>query len=275
LWRARRIPTRAILMVTHNIDEAVTMADRLVVLGANPGHIRAELPGLTAGERAGRASGDGAHALLVDTVYRIMTNPNVAAAELIPSAMGGAPPISPQRAYQTLPHVNIGELTGFIERLHAHAGGADLFAMARDLHMEADDILPLAEAVVLLGFGELSEGDVLLSDAGRQFAEAGVLEEKSLFRRQALASIEILRQIERELRAAPSHRLREDGLLRALEQSFSEDEARRQLDTAIDWGRYAELFAYDDDAGEFSLDEGSAALPAEPPQSSAAHDEQI
>jgi NitT/TauT family transport system ATP-binding protein len=112
-----------------------------------------------------------------------------------------------------LPHVGIGELTGFIERLHALGGSEDLYALACDLHQEADDILPLAEAADLLGFGDIQEGDVVLTPEGRRFAAAGVLEEKQVFRRQALANIQRLRQIERDLRAAPDHHLREDSLL--------------------------------------------------------------
>jgi NitT/TauT family transport system ATP-binding protein len=255
LWRERKIPTRAILMVTHNIDEAVTMADRLLVFGANPGHIRVELPGLPLAERHAK---DGPHAQLVDTIYRIMTNPQEDVAKLLPGARPVQVPKAPA-AYQMLPHVSIGELTGFIERLAPLGGREDLYALARDLHLEADDLLPLAEAADVLGFADLAEGDVFLTPEGQQFAEAGVLEEKELFRTQALTNVDLLRRIVREVQAAPDHALREDDLLEALEQTFSPGEARQQLDTAIDWGRYAELFAYDDDAGEFFLEEEAPA----------------
>jgi NitT/TauT family transport system ATP-binding protein len=266
LWLERKIPTQTVLMVTHNIDEAVSMADRLVVFGANPGRIRVELPGLPVAQR--REKG-GAHAELVDAIYRIMTNPQMDAAALVPAARPterGAAEREPREpalaAYQVLPHVGIGELTGFIERLHRLGGREDLYELARDLHMEADDLLPLAEAADLLGFGDIEEGDVFLTPAGRSFAEAGVLEEKELFRRQALGGIELLRQIVRELEAAPDHRMDEEHLIEEMERRFSPDEARRQLDTAVDWGRYGELFAYDDDTGEFFLEEDPGADPA-------------
>lgn len=254
LWHERKIPTRAILMVTHNIDEAVSMADRLLVFGANPGRIRVELPGLPVEQRAAKGR---AHAELVDTIYRVMTNPQESVAALLPAARHEPAPLEPSQTApnQMLPHVNIGELTGFIERLHALGGREDLYELARELHMEADDLLPLAEAADLLGFADLQEGDAVLTEEGRRFAQAGVLEEKEIFRRQAELHIELLSLLARELQAAPDHRLPEDALIERLEQSFSPVEARRQLDTAIDWGRYAELFAYDDDAGEFFLEE--------------------
>jgi NitT/TauT family transport system ATP-binding protein len=225
-----------------------------------------ELPGLPLAERHAK---DGPHAQLVDTIYRIMTNPQEDVAKLLP----GARPVQAPRsatAYQMLPHVGIGELTGFIERLHALGGREDLYELARDLHLEADELLPLTEAADVLGFADLQEGDVFLTPEGQRFAEAGVLEEKDLFRRQALTNVELLRRIVREVEAASDHVLREDGLLERLEQTFSPDEARQQLDTAIDWGRYAELFAYDDQAGEFFLEEeplpagGSGSLPQTP-----------
>lgn len=250
LWQEHKIPTRAILMVTHNIDEAVSMADRLLVFGANPGRIRVELPGCSLMNRRDKSSEE--HSQLVDTIYRVMTNPQAEVATLLP---GGRPTQGVVPAYQILPHVNIGQLTGFIERLHHLGGREDLYELARDLHMEADDLLPLAEAADLLEFGDLQEGDVVLTPEGRQFAEAGVQEEKQLFRRQASTNIALLRRIVGELQAAPEHLVREDRLLEELERYFSPTEARQQLDTAIDWGRYAELFAYDDDAGEFSLEE--------------------
>ena len=260
LWLERKIPTRAILMVTHNIDEAVSMADRLLIFGANPGHIRVELPGLPLVERRRK---DIAHAQSVDTCYRIMTSPHEDAAKLVPAGalIQAAPTAHP---YQALPHVGIGDLTGFVERLHALGGREDLYKLARDLHMEADDLLPLAEAADLLSFAEIQEGDALLTEAGKRFAEAGVLEEKELFRHVAQTNIELLRQIAQRLDAEPGRRVSEKPILERLETSFSPDEARRQLDTAIDWGRYAELFAYDDTAGEFFLEEESNDLQPRP-----------
>jgi NitT/TauT family transport system ATP-binding protein len=249
LWLERRIPTQAILMVTHNIDEAVSMADRLVVLSADPGRIRVEIPGLPLPERRKGP----AHSQLVDVIYRLMTNPQEDVAALLPAARPVQPAVE-FRPYQALPHVSIGHLTGFIERLHALGGREDLYALARALHLEADEVIALAEAADLLGFADIQEGDVVLTEAGRRFAEAGVLAEKELFRQQALAHIDLIRQIVHDLEARPDHRLPEEPVLARLQAFFSPQEARRQLDTAIDWGRYAEAFAYDDDRGELYLE---------------------
>ena len=227
LWLAKNMPTRAILMVTHNIDEAVGMADRLLVFGADPGHIRAELPGLPIADRQRK---DAAHAESADTCYRIMTNPKEAVAKLMPQTPVAAAPAP--RLHQMLPYVAIGDLSGFIERLQSLGGREPLYKVAHDLRMDADDLLPIVNAADLLGFADVQEGHVLLTAAGSQFALADVLEKKKIFSREAAADIELIGEIRRELDENHGHRLPEQPILAQIEQSFTDDEARRQLQTA-------------------------------------------
>lgn len=261
LWSERSIPTRAILMVTHNIDEAVSLADRILVFGANPGRIRVELPGLPLAERRKKGA---ARAQLVDTIYRIMTNPEedaVALAEQRSARAGGrgsetaAQRERPARRYQALPDVGIDDLTGFVQYLSGIGGKANLHELSRDLQMRADDLLALVEANDLLGFADMQERQVYLTPIGQRFAEVELDEEKAIFRRAAVQHISLLRHIVRELEDAPSHAIDAEGVLDDLEHSFSGGEARRQFETVVDWGRYAELFTYDDHAGELRLDE--------------------
>src|SRR5579875_1006447 len=255
LWRAQSMPTRAILMVTHNIDEAVSMADRILIMGANPGHIRVELPGLPVEQRTIQ---DEAHTALVDLIYRIMTSPQEDVASLLatrtPQAQTG-PLVRSTRPYQVLPHVSIGDVTGLIELVHTKGDQEDLYQLGRHLHLELDDLLPLVEAADVLDLAETQEGDLVLTQPGIHFAEAGVLEEKQVFREQALAHISILRQIVQDLESAPGHTLPEEFFLSILEKHFSKEEAKAQLQTAINWGRYAELFSFNEDRGMFRLEE--------------------
>jgi NitT/TauT family transport system ATP-binding protein len=251
LWTDRSVPTRAILMVTHNIDEAVSLADRLVVLAADPGRIRADIPGLPLETRRARGP---AHTALVDALFQLMTSPEASVEDILPSARPVHAPVV-ERPYQVLPHVAIGDLSGLVSHIADAGGQVDLYQLARELQLEVDDLLPLIEALDILGLGDARAGDAVLSDVGKAFAEADVQEEKDLFRQQALQNIELIRQIVRELDASPEHNLLEDSLLEQLQEHFSEPEARRQLDTAIDWGRYAEVFAYDDNTGELYLED--------------------
>jgi len=260
LWRAKSIPTRAVVMVTHNIDEAVTMADRILVLGANPGRIRVELPGLPIAERSFQ---NDAHTKLVDLIYRIMTSPQEDVAALLPTdapkTQTGAMPAIKPRPYQVLPHVAISDVTGLVELVHGQGDRDDLYNIGRHLHLEVDDLLPLVDAADMLGFADTQEGDFILTQQGVRFAEAGVLEEKQIFRAQVLARVSILRQIIQELQKAPGHVLLEENIFSILQAHFGEEEAQAQLETAVNWGRYAELFTFQDERGIFRLEEAEVA----------------
>ncbi len=261
LWRQQSIPTRAIVMVTHNIDEAVSMADRILVLGANPGHIRVELPGLPIAQRNVQ---DEAHTTLVDLIYRIMTSPQEDIATLLPThapkAQSGTLTPPTARAFQVLPHVAISDVTGLVELVHARGDREDLYHLGRHLQLELDELLPLVDAADLLDLADAQEGDLVLTQQGTRFAEAGVLEEKQIFRTQVLARVGILRQIVQMLQNTPGHVLLEENVLSILEEHFGEEEAQAQLETAINWGRYAELFTFQEERGIFRLEEAEATI---------------
>ncbi len=256
LWRQQKMPTRAIVLVTHNIDEAVSMADRILVLGADPGHIRVELQGLPLALRDPRVE---AYTRLVDLIYLIMTSPQTDIETLLERAhprplTGPLAPPKPARPYQTLPHVAISDVTGLIERVHTAGDREDLYQLGRDLQLEVDELLPLVDAADLLNLADPQEGDLVLTEVGKRFAEADVLEEKQVFRQQALARIGMLRRIVADLEQDEGHTVSEEGYLSQLQAHFSDDEARAQLETIIDWGRYAELFSYVEERGIFRLE---------------------
>ncbi len=266
LWAERSIPTRAVLLVTHNIDEAVSLADRILIFGTNPGHVRVELKGLPIADR--RLKGT-ARARLVDTIYRVMTNPDADPATLLEVAP--APPVVTRRArratparprrYQTLPDVGIDDLTGFIQYLASIGGRGNVHDLSRDLQMRSDDLFAIVEATDILGMADLQERQVLLTPLGMKFADVDLDEEKALFRQLALEHVSLLRYIVRELEASPTHSIDAARILDDLEHSFSGEEARRQFETVVDWGRYAELFTYNDADGELRLDEEHRVTP--------------
>ena len=260
LWRQHKIPTRAIVMVTHNIEDAVSMADRILVLGADPGYIRVEMQGLPVEQRDARHD---SYTRMVDLIYRIMTSPQADVEALMTSeparsVTGHLTAPKPPRPYQTLPHVAISDVTGLIELVHTKGDRADLYQLGRDLHLEVDDLLPLVDAADLLDLADLQEGDLILTEIGKRFAEADVLEEKQIFREQALARVGMLRHIVADLEQDEDHTISEERYLQKLQEHFSDDEAWEQLETVIDWGRYAELFSYVEDRGVFRLEDPQA-----------------
>ena len=265
LWNAGTFPSKSILIVTHNIEEAVYLADRIVILGSKPGRIRGEvqvnLP----------RPHDRNHPrfkALVDYIYSVMTNPEIAvtgepdACEPVPLA-GATPAPSPEAAAQrssgspfarALPHVRVGGISGLLELVaEKRDGGGSLPELAQRLQLEVDDLLPLLDAAVLLGFAEVADGDVRLTPIGRDFATTTILRSKDLFRQQALGRIPVLSSIVHTLQEKESRAMRSDFFLGIWDDYFPLEEAERQLATAIDWGRYAELFEYDAIEGRLYL----------------------
>jgi len=247
LWTEGRIPTRAIVVVTHNIEEAVLLADRIVILGTDPGIIRAELPVSLARPRNRRSS---TFIGLVDAVYKLMTNPQTMLEDVIGPAQTAPRAVSgPQLS--RLPEVRPGAMIGLVELLDEHGGRADLYQLADELSIEADTLLSSVDALVLLGFARVEEGDAILTDAGISLARADLQGRKVLFREALMDHVAIVRRIVAALRAKADGRLPAEFFLDQLERTFSEAEARTQLKTAEQWGSFAELFEYDPDRDEF------------------------
>ncbi|MBZ5639801.1 MAG: nitrate/sulfonate/bicarbonate ABC transporter ATP-binding protein [Acidobacteriia bacterium] len=249
LWTSKRIPTRAILMVTHNIEEAVFLADRIVILGGKPARIRSDFEVALPHPRDRQSP---RFLELIDHVYKVLTRPKEEAAAAAPLPSGVAP--APAR-YLPIPHARPGGIAGLLEILADRDGRDDLYHLADELILEVDDLLPIVDAAALLGFLTVHEGDVEVTPDGRAFAEAEILGRKRLFRESALLRVPILRQMEHALRAKTDRALPGDFFHDLLDEHLGADDARRQLDTAILWGRYAEIFDYDAGSGRLILTE--------------------
>ena len=258
LWEGHEAPVKSILIVTHNIEEAVLLADRILVLSSNPGRIQAELTVELPRPRDRHAPRFEA---LVDTVYGILTGREQAAAAAVvaPAVGGGGAGIRPAGTPVTmpLPDVSVGGLAGLLEILTARGGEDGLAEIADQLNFEIDDLLPLVDAAVLLGLARVDGPRIAITEAGRELSSADILTSKQLFARYAARSAPLVRAIVQALAATDDHTLREGFFLDLLRRGFSTVEARSQLETAIDWGRYAELYDYDRDDGELTLEPGA------------------
>jgi NitT/TauT family transport system ATP-binding protein len=263
LWQKKTIPTKSIFLVTHNIEEAVLMADRIIVLGRNPGRIRTDF---RVNLEHPRDRKSGAFTQLVDYIYKVLTRPDekpTAVPDI--SIKTQVPREQRQPSYQFLPHARPGGIAGLLEILLDHQGRDDIFRLADDLALEADDLLPIVDAAALLGFLKVEEGDVAITPSGQKFAESDILGQKELFREATIENVLLLRQIFRAVSNKSDHSVSEDFFHDLLDEQFSEDETLRQLDTAINWGRYSELFDYDAARRRFYLPqelEEAAEVPA-------------
>ncbi len=247
LWSGRQIPTQAIFLVTHNIEEAVLLADRIIVLGRNPARIRADFEVPLHQPRDARSQ---EFLLYVDYIYHLMTQPLSEPAPLTREA-------DLRRAPQVLPHAKRGAIAGFLELLNSRGGREDLYRIANELQMDVDDLLPIVEAAALLSFVTSEHGDVGLTGAGKAFAEAGIADRKRLFRDAALAHISLIQQMHGVLMRKPDHAMPLEFFRDTLERHLSESDAQQQIETALNWGRYADLLSYDADTDRLSLYEST------------------
>jgi NitT/TauT family transport system ATP-binding protein len=260
LWEGQRFPTKTMVMVTHNIEEAVLLADRILVLGTNPGRIRADMPNPLPRPRRRRTPDFDA---FVDEIYRLMTHRDSVPAE--PAAhTGGAR--AGTVGDSPLPLATVDGLSGLAEiLLGRHDGAADLPDLADNLGLEVDELLPLVDALVMLGFAELSGERLVLSREGRIFAGASIQDSKEIFARASLDRAPLVRTIYRALGNSLDGNLPSGFFTDILRTKFGEEEATRQLDVAVNWGRYAELYAYDATRGQIIReDNGIGAMLADP-----------
>ena len=243
LWLNKSLPTQAILMVTHNIEEAVLMADRIVVMGKDPGRIVSEIQ---VSLRHPRHRKDVLFQNIVDSVYAAVagqTRPEIESLGTEPGQPG---------ATRRLPRALLNQLAGLVEKLSDEGGRADLYKIGGGLSLELDDLLPIVEAGDLLGFLTVKEGDLLLALLGQTYAEASILARKEMLAGRVLR-MPVIAWIYESLRRDEHHRLDWEYFLNKLQADFG-NRAEDQLDIAISWGRHAELFAYDDDTGELYLE---------------------
>ncbi|MFF3572031.1 ABC transporter ATP-binding protein [Nocardia jiangxiensis] len=251
LWATDDFPTKSICIVTHNIEEAVLLADRVVVLGSNPGRIIAEIPVPQARPRDRRAPG---FELLVDEIYGLLTGRETQ-----------RPAPEPEKATPTatpLPDASVGGLAGLVELVYANGGRADLPVVADTLNFEIDDLLPLVDAAAMLGFITLESGDITLTEIGTRYTTADIQESKTIFAEQARHRAPLVRTICKGLAGSTDGTLRGGFFLDLLRRGFSAEDARRQLEVAIAWGRYAELYDYDADDDEITADPAAAEFTA-------------
>jgi NitT/TauT family transport system ATP-binding protein len=245
LWIEHKLPTKAVLIVTHNIEEAVLMCDRILVLGANPGHIAAEIP-VSLPQPRNRL--DAAFHAIVDEIYSILTSRMTEAISAQSKIHGGL--------VQPLPSVSLNQIGGFVETLASppYEGHGELAKIAGPLALAINDLFPIAAALHILEFAELIGGTIKLTAAGRLFAQSGIEERKRLFREHLIRFVPLAAHIRQVLDERENHRAPRGRFEIELQDHLNQGDADSTLRTVIGWGRYAELFGYDDQSQTFGLE---------------------
>jgi len=246
LWSQKKISTRSIFLVTHNIEEAVLLADHVIVLGANPATIRANFRINLAQPRDRKSA---SFLLYVDYIYKVMTQPRL---ELAPPSAAG---VATKPRWEMLPHTKPGSIAGLLELLMDHGGEEDLYNVAKQLLLEVDDLIPIVDGATLLGFAVAKEGDVKVTGEGKAFAEADISARKMLFRQAALSRVTLLQQMKSALESKSDHKMPLEFFHDILDEHFTETDVIAQLQTALNWGRYIGLFTYDPESDTLHLHE--------------------
>jgi len=250
LWIKKQIPTRSIFLVTHNIEEAVLLADRIVVLGTHPAKIRADFR-ISLPQPRDRKSAE--FLIYVDYIYKVMTQP-----ELECSPVTELPALR-KPSFQVLPHATAGGVAGLLEFLNDRGGEEDLYHLAEELLMEVDDLFPIVDAAVMLRFADSTRGDVQITPAGKEFAEADITTRKKLFRAAILGHVTLIQQIRNALERKSDREVPLEFFRDVLDEHLSHDDVQRQIETALNWGRYAEIFTYDSETDRLLLNDVSGA----------------
>ncbi|WEV58728.1 nitrate/sulfonate/bicarbonate ABC transporter ATP-binding protein [Bifidobacterium sp. ESL0728] len=356
LWNNNQSGIKSILIVTHNIEEAVQMADRVVVLGSHPGHLIAQVPVNLPRPRDKHSPEFEA---MVDKLYAILTgqvsqrgHANMAAANAenteTDSTSGqenaakptessaltntGKDSIAPNSVLHSgetnasdnladaanhgeiearndidsnhaiqshsqnqdqrdglddhsnaqteadeklaahendtkikdnnartelLPNATPGGLAGLLDVVSNYQGGVDLADLAADLSFEVDDLFPLIDAGTMLGLLTVNNGHCTITRDGERWCHADVLEAKKLFAQLIMDHAPLVRTIDKALRNHPDRGLRGELILDLLRSQHTDEEAQQQFDIAVTWGRYGELFDYDADDDQLTLDEAN------------------
>lgn len=247
LWQSGTIPTKAIVLVTHGIEEAVYMADRALVLSRDPArivsHVKINLPHW-------RDRKSEPFTRLVDELYSILTQHKD-----IKAMAQEASSVIAQRKQTTIPNISTGAVTGFIELVDDLGGKVDLYKIGESLAFDLEDLLPIVETCRILELGAVTSGDFELTEIGRLVADATVLERKTMFRDQILKHVPFIERILWVLQSKRNGQMPREFFLEILQKSLGKEEADNQLDALISWGRYAEIFAYDEDSKLLYLEE--------------------
>jgi NitT/TauT family transport system ATP-binding protein len=242
IWASQERNPSAIVMVSHDIKEVVFMADRIVILGANPGCIRTVVQNPLPRPRDYRTP----EVLgLVDQLHEIITG-----SELPDTSATGKLAVLP--CVEALPEAFPSEIVGLLEYLDARGGKEELFRIAGDTHREFGRIINIVEGAELLNFVDTPKRMVVLDRAGHEFLRANA-EQRQLLWREQLLKMQLYRRVYEALQHEPGHSLEDDFVLETIVLNLPGEHYDRIFETFVAWARFGNLFAYDEASRTLSL----------------------
>jgi NitT/TauT family transport system ATP-binding protein len=243
---------RSVVIITHQIDEAVFLADRIVVLAAKPGRIQQIIQNDVPHPREYQTP---AFRRLVKRIHDCITAqqlPEPGPAPAVDANPGGLPIPEP------LPAVNIGHVSGLMEIVRDHGGEMDVFGLDQLTDYDFGHTLAVVKAGEMLDLLDTPKNKVILTDIGQEYLDGDINVRKELFRTQ-LRKLGTFRFVIRLLEEAHDHRLQRDVVVEELAIRLTSEDIEKTFDTVVSWGRFAELFGYSPDEQVLYLDTDAGA----------------
>jgi NitT/TauT family transport system ATP-binding protein len=250
IFLSKKTKTHSMVVVTHNIQEAVLMADRILVMGTNPGRIRAEFENRLPYPRIS----DSAPFLdLVSKIHGLITE------AYIPDIMPLPASLAERRLHQvlveTLPDVHLIDVVGIVEAIEGEGGAVDVFALASEIRKDFGHTLYLVKAAELLNLVETPKQQVILTKLGQAFAKADVNERKKMLH-ENFGELLIVKKTSDLLQENENLRIPLAELREKMSEWLPNENPAKLTDILIAWGRYAEYFGYNDNTKFIYLDVG-------------------
>lgn len=246
IWLSKKTPTKTLVLVTHNITEAAWFAKRILVMGTSPGHIQYSIKNDLPYPRDERSAG---FKSLVNNIHDVITQ------TIIPDTPEWVPPALAGTSIETIPHVPLNEVIGLLEFIYARGGQVDGFSMAKELGTDFGHVLFMAKAAELFDFVDTPKNSMVLTDFGKRFIQGDVNVRKRVLH-ESLKQLKLAQLLEQKLKDADHFTLSIDNVLEHVKEWLPNENAQNVIETLIQWGRYAELFGYNDDTKQVYLDVG-------------------
>lgn len=245
LWLDHKVDIKTIFFVTHNISEAVFLANRIVVLGANHGKVRVIINNDIPYPRDYRSSD---FLAMVDRIHEIITSA-ILPDEVVTTEAGKETP-----RVEAMPNATVGEIVGLLEILDDHKGQIDIFQLSMIVGKDFGSVMNVVKAAEMLDFVDTPRRNVIFTVIGKTFLKADVNQRKIIFKEQIL-KLHIFQLITDILKHGKQEGLNEDIVLETFAMLLPNEDTEKQFDTLVDWGRYGELIGHNAEEKKMYLEE--------------------
>ncbi len=238
-WSEGKSGLSNILIVTHNIQEAVYMADEIFILASNPGSIKSIYHNSLPFPRDQKSD---EFLNTVDVIYNILTQ----------NIMPEVPKSTIYERIAPIPLVSVSEIIGLLEVLDDNKGRLELFELSEHIKRDFGRTISIALATEMLGFVETPRHDVIFAPLGKKFLDADINKRKIIFKDQIL-KIPIIKAIVALVQKSEDKVITREECEEFLIEKLPNERAEDLFETIVNFALYSEVLDYDSRDEELSL----------------------